>query len=209
VAVAGALETAHRAGVVHGDVTPASVRQSRFGIPVLDGLGIAAPPAAGNATGPGPYAAPEVVVGGPLGAATDVYGLAATIYDAVAGHPPFDHSGAESPAGLTLRILRDPVRPLDPARAPAQLCDLLASALAKEPAQRPATAAEFAAELAAVEQASGWPVSPLIVGPIIAPQRRPAPGRRPRPEWVSGAGAAPSSGAPWRGPARPPSTTPG
>jgi len=205
VAVAGALETAHRAGVVHGAVSPSTVLITRFGAPVLSGLGVAG--RWGRPAGPDPHTAPEELEGGIVGPATDVYGLAATLYELLTGRPPFDRAAGESPAALSLRILRDPPPPLDPQLAPMALSDVLEGGLAKDPARRPGTAAEFAAELADVERAAGWPVSSLVVGTVAAPRRRPAPRPRPRPESLSGADAAPSIAAPSPGRARPPSTT--
>ncbi|UDY37156.1 protein kinase domain-containing protein [Dermatobacter hominis] len=113
-ATAGALEAAHAAHVVHGDVTPANVLWldgrpvlSDFGLSVLrsgeaglrtDG---AAPgdPAARGAT-PG-WAAPERWDGAPPTEASDVYGWGATIWTAGVGERPPGHD--PPPVGLLPR----------------------------------------------------------------------------------------------------------
>ena len=184
VAVAGALETAHRAGVLHGAVSPETVLITRFGAPVVGGFGLAGAGDSGTAP-PDGHTAPEVLEGASLSPATDVYGLASTLYHLLVGAPPFDGRPEESAAALSLRILRDPVPALTSARVPVELADIVLGALAKDATQRPASAAALAAELAVVEQAQGWPLTPLVVGSVTAPPRRPAPGpgasARPRP----------------------------
>jgi serine/threonine protein kinase len=77
---------------------------------------------------------------GPIGPPADVFGLAATLYYALAGARPFPRDGEERFPQLT----RDPA-PL-PRRVPGSLSDLLFAALARDPAARP-TAAEFAGGL--------------------------------------------------------------
>ena len=69
VAVAGALETAHRAGILHLDVKPANVLMSRYGEPKLADFGISRLPGV-TATTDGrirasiAYAAPERLLDG-------------------------------------------------------------------------------------------------------------------------------------------------
>ena len=72
VALAGALESAHRVGVVHGDVKPENVLLSRFGDPKLADFGLVGMTLA--------HAAPERLTGADLTPATDVYALASTLH---------------------------------------------------------------------------------------------------------------------------------
>jgi serine/threonine protein kinase len=78
------------------------------------------------------YMAPEQCdpAVGSIGPATDVFGLAATLWHAVGGERPFPRQGAER-----FPQLRRSPSPL-PRRVPRALSDLLSAALARDPAAR-------------------------------------------------------------------------
>jgi serine/threonine-protein kinase PknK len=168
IKIAGALETAHRAGLLHRDMKPQNILITQYGEPALADFGVAALQASAQAT-EGVFgfttlhAPPEVLEGGQLSPATDVYGLASSIYQLIAGRAPFAAFDGEAPASVILRILRDPVTPLRLEQVPLELSDLLQMALAKAPEERPATAAAFAEALRQVEQSCGWPASSYAV----------------------------------------------
>jgi serine/threonine protein kinase len=85
-----ALEPLHRHGVVHGTVSPRSViavPKGRVIPPVLSQL--SAPALAG-------YCSPELLRGGELCPADDVWALHATLYRSVTGRAPFDDESAEA-----------------------------------------------------------------------------------------------------------------
>jgi serine/threonine-protein kinase PknK len=107
-----------------------------------------------------------------LSPATDVYGLASSMYQLLTGSAPFASFENEPPASVILRIIRDPVRPLRAAEIPIGLSDVIDAALAKDPQQRPASALAFADALTAVEKASGWTPTVYVAwdehGPITA-----------------------------------------
>ncbi|HLH47333.1 MAG TPA: serine/threonine-protein kinase, partial [Acidimicrobiales bacterium] len=183
VKVAGALETAHRAGIVHRDVKPQNVLETQFGEPALSDFGVAVVQAAaqvaegvlGFST---LHAAPELLEGGAATPASDVYGLASTLYTLVTGRAPFAAFDGEAPASVILRILRDPVPPLLSPDIPLALSDLLTAALDKDPGRRPPTAAALAEALRAVESGAGWAATPYVVwgeGPAPRPGRAPGP----------------------------------
>ncbi len=156
IKIAGALETAHRAEILHRDVKPQNILVTEFGEPALADFGVAMLQSSTQTTAglfdfTTLHAAPELLEGGETSAATDVYELASSLYQLIAGRSAFRAYDGESPASVILRILRDPVQPLVNAQVPTQLSDLLIHAMSKDKDSRPPTAAEFAAELAAIE----------------------------------------------------------
>ena len=164
VKLAGALETAHRAGILHRDLKPENVLVSRFGEPCLADFGIAT---LGEARGgteafTATHAAPEVLDGRRATELADVYGLGSTLWTALAGRLPFG-DGAEGPLKLMLRVLQQPVPPLDRDDVPVTVEDALRWALAKDPADRPASAAALGERLRALQAELGLPVTDLVV----------------------------------------------
>jgi hypothetical protein len=168
VKMAAALETAHRAEILHRDVKPQNILITEFGEPALADFGVAMLQATSQTTSglfdfTTLHVAPELLEGRATSPATDVYELASTLYQLVAGQSAFRAYEGESPASVILRILRDPVRPLVSADVPAALSDLLVASMAKEQQARPPTAAEFAASLGEIERSAGWPETTFLV----------------------------------------------
>jgi serine/threonine protein kinase len=168
IKIAGALETAHRAEILHRDVKPQNILITEFGEPALADFGVAMLQSSTQTTAglfdfTTLHAAPELLEGGETSAATDVYELASSIYQLIAGKSAFRAYDGESPASVILRILRDPVQPLVNAHVSTQLSDLLVYAMSKDKDSRPPTAAEFAAELATVEAEQGWPRTQFLI----------------------------------------------
>jgi Protein kinase domain len=161
IKIAGALETAHRNGFLHRDMKPQNILMTQFGEPALADFGVAALQASAQLTAgvfgfTTLHAAPEMLEGQHLSPATDIYGLASTMYQLLTGRAPFASYDNEAPASVILRILRDPVRPLRAENIPLDLADLLEGALSKEPDGRPRSALEFALLLQRIEVAQGW-----------------------------------------------------
>lgn len=174
VAIAGALAYAHRHGVVHNDVKPQNIIVGQDGEALLTDFGVASssqaatllPGEAGSIAGSLPYIAPEVIQGGAQGPQSDLYALAATLYEMLSGAPPFSGAGA---AGMAQRLAGPPPR-LD-MREPQWrgLPGVLERALAPVAADRYADGDAFAAALAALPLAASREDQPAaLIGPIVA-----------------------------------------
>lgn len=128
--VAEALVALHRAGVLHGDLTPENVLVDRDGeVKLVDfgASGLIGEHIAGDTTGTRDYRAPEIVAGAAPGPPADVYALGAAIHEAVggmpvvAGSPPMPVAVGALTAVLGRMLRPDPRRRLDAAAAHAML----------------------------------------------------------------------------------------
>jgi serine/threonine protein kinase len=168
IKLAGALETAHRSGVLHCDVRPRTVLVSEWGEPVLGGFdesvelsALSARPPMHNLT---PHTAPELLEGADPSPASDVYGLASTLYELAAGRSAFRTYVGESPASVIVRVLSSRAKPVVAPNVPLELTDLLAWAMAPDPGKRPPTPAWLAEELGRIERHQDWPRTHMIAG---------------------------------------------
>lgn len=160
IKIAGALETAHRAGILHRDVKPANILFTEYGEPALTDFGIARmsggfETCAGIVAGTPAFTAPEVLEGAPPTVASDVYGLGATMFCALTGHAAFERKSGESVVAQFLRISDVPVPDLGKISIPDAVSDAVGRAMARDPADRPASAGEFGAELADIAHRLG------------------------------------------------------
>jgi serine/threonine protein kinase len=151
--IGAGLQALHEVGIVHRDLKPGNIIIDSDGTAMLTDFGLAKGRAYTVLTKPGQvmgtldYLAPELIKGSPASPATDIYALGCTIYECVAGQPPFrDKEGiqvglahvAEPPPPLTR--FRDDLTP--------EFEAAVLSALAKDPEQRPQTAVEYGRLLA-------------------------------------------------------------
>lgn len=160
IKLAGALESAHLASVLHRDVKPENVLMSRFGEPKLADFGIAridgkSETRSGLITASLAHAAPEILSGQRPTVASDLYSLASTMFTMLAGEAPYIRPDEESMAPLLARIATQPVPDLRPRGIPDALCATLERALAKDPRSRQSGALEFARNLQGVQQETG------------------------------------------------------
>lgn len=196
--IASVLAEAHEAGLVHGGLTPTNVLFRASGQPVLSDFGLSLRHAfpRGPEHGVG-YAAPELLRGDEPDVGSDLYGLAAVMYFALTGKPPFPAVVGEAPSDRVLRVLSEPPPALT--GVPAEFARLITALLAKDPAERPA-ATEVVAALRTVLVADAVrrtaPARPLRPAPADPTPPAPAPSSPPP---SSPAPSSPAPGSPSAG----------
>ncbi|MDT0443361.1 serine/threonine-protein kinase [Streptomyces johnsoniae] len=164
--LAEALAAVHARGLVHRDVKPSNVLLSLEGPRLID-FGIARASeataqltATGVTVGSPGYMAPEQVVGGQVGPASDVFSFGAVLAYAAGGRAPFP---GDTPAQLLYQVVHEEPR-LD--GVPEWLRGLVTACLAKDAAARPApreVAVACAGEGgAAALVAPGWLPQPVV-----------------------------------------------
>ncbi|MFT4287313.1 serine/threonine-protein kinase [Nocardioides sp.] len=159
IRIASAVETAHRAGILHRDIKPQNVLTSAFGAPKLTDFGIAGT-AGQEEVSYGlsvPWSPPESFAESPSAdVRSDVWSLAATIYSLLAGRSPFEVAGgANDNPTLMNRIERQPLGRIRRADVGDSLNDLLARGMAKRVDDRPASAFALAGLLQDVQAELG------------------------------------------------------
>jgi serine/threonine-protein kinase len=152
--VAGALDYAHRKGVIHRDIKPENILLHDGRALVADfGIALAATSAdsrmteTGMSLGTPHYMSPEQAMGErTLDARTDVYALGCVLYEMLTGEPPFTGPTAQA---IVAKVMTAEPESVSTYRktVPAHVDDAVTMALAKLPADRFATAAEFATAL--------------------------------------------------------------
>lgn len=167
IQVAGAVETAHRAGVLHRDIKPANILVTEYNRPALTDFGIASTTGAvTEGTGMSiPWSPPEFFADPPKsGPRSDVFALGATLYTLLAGRSPFERPGERnSGADLIERIERAPVQPLTRPDSPVSLQRVIERAMAKNPDARFPSAVAFARALQKVQIELTHSVTPIDI----------------------------------------------
>jgi hypothetical protein len=183
-AAAAALDAAHARGVVHRDLKPANLFLCRFDwgetLKLLDfGIAKMVRDAEEEATrltetgvfvGTYRYASPEQCLGDAVTPASDVYALAVTLFELVAGRPPFD--GPSSVLAIKHATARPPRLDEFRPEVPSALADVVERALSKEPSARQARGGALADDLApflADQRAASGKAAPRPAGRERAP----------------------------------------
>lgn len=167
IQVSGAVETAHRAGVLHRDIKPANILVTEYNRPALTDFGIASTTGAtGESSGMSiPWSPPESFAEPPQsGPRTDVWALGATLYTLLAGRSPFERPGERnSSADLIERIERGALPQLGRPDSPASLQRLLERSMAKNPDDRFPSAVAFGRALQKVQIELSHSVTPIDI----------------------------------------------
>jgi len=147
-AIGVALDYAHGEGILHRDVKPANILLNEQGRILLADFGIARTAREVQARLTGEltsgtllYVSPEQLMGERLDGRSDLYSLAATVYELMAGLPPF------SKGSIVTQIQMKPAPPIE--GLPDPINQVLLKALAKDPERRYATCGAFCTAFAA------------------------------------------------------------
>ena len=171
IEVAGALHTAHRAGITHRDLKPANIMLTKGGAKLLDfglakqrrsvvplsasamerkatsdGPGTGTGTAAGTILGTIHYMAPEQVEGRDADARSDLWALGVVIYETATGQRPFEGDSAASVIGAILKDAPAPMSSRQPL-TPAALEHLVNRCLKKDPEERWQSAGDLGSTL--------------------------------------------------------------
>ena len=153
--VAGALDYAHRQGVIHRDIKPENILLHDGRALVADfGIALAASRAGGSrmtetgmSLGTPHYMSPEQAMGErKLTPRSDIFALGAVTYEMLAGDPPFSGTSAQAVVARMLAESPPPLRTPRPSVPPAIEAAVM-KALERVPADRFTTAADFASAL--------------------------------------------------------------
>ncbi len=192
--VAEALHCAHGHGIVHRDVKPGNLMLDRKGRVRLVDFGTAMATTSNGETvegsdfvGTPQYLAPEQCTDGEIGPATDLFALGVTLYQMIAGSPPF---AAKTSIELVRNIcIQEPLR-LNKAipGVPDDVARLVARLLEKRPEDRPENGHEVVRRIRRLQTDRGglsaWPaalatfareqarVSPTRTAQVSRPKRR-------------------------------------
>jgi len=191
--IAGALDAAHRNGLVHRDVKPSNVL-----VEALDGdgwpivfvadFGLAkrlddrdAVTASGELLGTIDYVAPEQVSGARIDGRADQYALACVLFECLTGEAPFVRDNEA--AVLWAHLHDEPPRASERAAGvPAAVDAVLARGMAKDREERYGSARELVSALAAAFDAEE---SAPTHATVLAAVQEPSPGRRSRSRLVA------------------------
>ncbi len=155
VAVADALDYAHRQGVIHRDIKPENILLHEGRPMVADfGIALAVSAAAGGrmtetglSLGTPHYMSPEQATAEKeISARSDIYSLASVLYEMLTGDPP--HTGA-SAQQIIMKIVTEDAAPVTKLRktVPPNVAAAVAQAIEKLPADRFESAKAFAQAL--------------------------------------------------------------
>jgi len=166
--VAGALEYAHRRGVIHRDIKPGNILLDRDGNAIVTDFGIAKVAEksgltqTGTTMGTPSYMSPEQCLARPLTGASDQYALGIVAWEMLAGQVPFSGSALE-----VMRSHTDDVPPpitLVRPDCPPEVARAVARMLEKDAAARWPNLAEAMAACGATPPAMHDPVWQQLAG---------------------------------------------
>ncbi|MCG3212119.1 MAG: Serine/threonine-protein kinase PknD [Anaerolineae bacterium] len=193
IQICSAVGTAHRAGLVHGDLKPGNILITTGNQVKVTDFGLAR--ALGESSmdedevvwGTPAYFAPEQASGDMVLPATDVYAIGIIMYEMVTGRVPFVGIDDQDVARKQLYEAHIPVDQLDP-RIPEPLARIIDAAMAKSPNERFLTADHLREALILYKQGSltltsqQAPISAVVGSPVQGRRSAAPPKPRPKPQ---------------------------
>ncbi len=181
------LDYAHQHGVIHRDIKPENILLTRDGTTLVADFGIARAlntedglTRTGVAIGTPYYMSPEQTDDNPVDARSDLYSLAAVLYEMLTGEPPFT---GRSLHAIVAKRLAEPTPSVRALRAdvPVGVDEAIRKAMAPVPANRFGTVTQFAQ---AIQRGTGngeWGTGTIgagtgpVPGSLFPVSRRPIP----------------------------------
>jgi serine/threonine-protein kinase len=164
--LARAIECIHSKKIVHRDIKPENVHVDRAGRVKLMDFGIAKREGAsltrsGTTLGTPFYMAPEQVMGQPATSQADIYAYGVVLYELMTGAKPVHGDHLEQ---VFHQILYQPVpvEPLEEAKVPPLVVDMITRCMAKAPAHRPQGLAAIGGQLETLLDAAWQTATPEI-----------------------------------------------
>src|SRR5262249_44901704 len=176
--ICGAVEVAHRSGVIHRDLKPDNIIiehvHNTERVKVLD-FGIAklkeTKPSgfltqAGTIIGTPQYMSPEQCQSKELDPSSDIYSIGIILYEMLAGEVPFDGGSTLEVVFMQLHDSPRHIRELAP-NVPDSLAEVVMRTLQKEPGRRQSSAMQLSDELKQAVEMTGETTSLSVTDPLV------------------------------------------
>ncbi|MFN2594557.1 MAG: serine/threonine-protein kinase [Actinomycetota bacterium] len=160
ISAASGLDALHDAEILHRDVKPSNILVDAGGTVALTDFGLAkgrtwaALTKTTDVVGSIQYLPPERIAGEPASPASDIYSFGCTVFECIAGAPPF---GGQSEMRVAFSHMESV--PPDPCAGrldmPRGLSEVVLRALEKDPALRPRRAGDYAESIRAIAEGPG------------------------------------------------------
>ncbi len=184
--VGGALDYAHRQGVVHRDIKPDNILIDREGHALLGDFGIAKMletttpgiTGTGGLIGTPAYMSPEQAQGLPVDGRSDIYSLGVVVFEMLTGRQPYRD---ETAMQVVMKHINAPPPTLSEVaeNASPEMDEVLRTGMAKKPDSRYETAADFVAAFHAAavgqEPLKTIALSPEQAAVVLASKSTPSP----------------------------------
>lgn len=191
--ICGAVEAAHRSGVIHRDLKPDNIivvnHQNTERVKVLD-FGIAKLreaktdtflTQAGTIIGTPQYMSPEQCQGKQLDPRSDIYSIGILLYEMLSGSVPFEGESTLQVVYNQLHQIPRSITDLSP-EVPEPLAKVIMRALEKEPEQRQSSAIQLSEELKQAVKMESEESMLSMAEPYLVPPLKPFSGASPSKE---------------------------